>query len=122
MFKKGFGDIVPGQNTDDKMQAPKLVFTVVYLLIGLAFLSMAFDLMQEEIVSKCKWIGIKIGIIEKDIVVVKIKTSEQKEKKMYLIHRYHEKPVEKVGIQKRFIKNSNSSMNQSNYLKNQTEI
>lgn len=32
----------------------------------MAILAMCFDLMQEEIVAKFRWIGTKIGIIEKD--------------------------------------------------------
>jgi hypothetical protein len=32
----------------------------------MAILAMCFDLMQEEIVAKFRWIGRKLGIIEKD--------------------------------------------------------
>lgn len=32
----------------------------------MAILAMCFDLMQEEIVAKFRWLGRKIGIIEKD--------------------------------------------------------
>jgi hypothetical protein len=32
----------------------------------MAILAMCFDLMQEEIVAKFRWIGTKIGIIEKE--------------------------------------------------------
>lgn len=32
----------------------------------MAILAMCFDLMQEEIVAKFRWVGTKIGIIDKD--------------------------------------------------------
>jgi predicted HNH restriction endonuclease len=32
----------------------------------MAILAMCFDLMQEEIIAKFRWIGRKVGIIEKD--------------------------------------------------------
>ena len=38
----------------------------IYVLFGMAILAMCFDLMQEEIVAKFRWLGRKIGIVEKD--------------------------------------------------------
>ena len=37
-----------------------------HYLSGMAILSMCFSLIQEEIVAKFKWVGEKIGIIEKN--------------------------------------------------------
>ena len=44
----------------------KLILGSIYVLLGMAILAMCFDLMQEEIVAKFRWIGRKIGIIEKE--------------------------------------------------------
>ncbi|CAF3701774.1 unnamed protein product [Adineta steineri] len=60
----GFGDFVPGQGADDP--AFKLIIGAIYVLFGMAILAMCFDLMQEEIVAKFRWIGRKCGIVDKD--------------------------------------------------------
>ena len=44
----------------------KLLLGAIYVLFGMAILAMCFDLMQEEIVAKFRWLGRKIGIIEKE--------------------------------------------------------
>ncbi|CAF1054055.1 unnamed protein product [Rotaria sp. Silwood1] len=62
----GFGDFVPGQRKDDPNAGAKLFLGAIYVFIGMAILAMCFDLMQEEIVAKFRWLGRKIGIIEKD--------------------------------------------------------
>ncbi len=36
----------------------------------MAILAMCFDLMQEEIIAKFRWLGRKIGIIEKEEILV----------------------------------------------------
>ena len=63
----GFGDVVPGsanfQNASDQW---KMVGAAVYMLFGMAILSMCFSLIQEEIAAKFRWIGEKIGLVEKD--------------------------------------------------------
>ena len=43
-----------------------MVITAVYMVSGMALLSMAFNLIQEEMVGKFKWLGTKLGIIKKD--------------------------------------------------------
>ncbi|KAI3379478.1 hypothetical protein SNEBB_001327 [Seison nebaliae] len=81
----GFGDFVPGQSTDDEHSTIKLVVGAIYALIGMAVLGMSYDLMQEEIVAKAKWISknlskksnksddpptnlkSKLSIVEKDV-------------------------------------------------------
>ncbi|CAF2373095.1 unnamed protein product [Rotaria sp. Silwood2] len=62
----GFGDFVPGQRKDDANSSAKLLLGAIYALFGMAILAMCFDLMQEEIVAKFRWIGTKLGIIDKD--------------------------------------------------------
>ncbi|KAK8755116.1 hypothetical protein V5799_002179 [Amblyomma americanum] len=55
----GFGDIVPGSHlleqgaTSGSGQA-KLIICCFYLVFGLAIIAMAFSLVQEEVVLKCK--------------------------------------------------------------------
>ncbi|CAF1434785.1 unnamed protein product [Adineta ricciae] len=60
----GFGDFVPGQQKGDPVY--KLILGSVYVLFGMAILAMCFDLMQEEIVAKFRWIGRKLGILDKE--------------------------------------------------------
>ena len=63
----GFGDVVPGSaNFEQAEDQYKMIISAVYMLFGMAILSMCFSLMQEEIVAKFKWVGVKIGILEKD--------------------------------------------------------
>jgi hypothetical protein len=57
---------VPGQNFDDPFNLLKLGAGCLYILVGLAVLAMAFDLMQEELISKFCWFGKKIGLLEPD--------------------------------------------------------
>lgn len=47
----GFGDIVPGDsmNSDERIN---FIYCSMYLMFGLALLSMCFNLMQEEVVHK----------------------------------------------------------------------
>ena len=60
----GFGDFVPGKSLGFETQEAKvkLVTGSLYLLFGLAVLAMSFNLVQEEVVLKCKafahWIGL----------------------------------------------------------------
>ena len=57
---------MPGQNFDDPFNLLKLGAGCLYILVGLAVLAMAFDLMQEELISKFCWFGKKIGLLEPD--------------------------------------------------------
>ena len=63
----GFGDYVPGSSSlasrNDQLQ---MVAAAFYMLFGLALLSMCFSLIQEEIAAKFKWVGAKLGLVEKD--------------------------------------------------------
>ena len=63
----GFGDYSPGTsklaNTSGQLQ---LLMGAVYMVFGLALLSMCFSLIQEEIATKFKWAGEKLGLVAKD--------------------------------------------------------
>jgi len=43
-----------------------MIGTVVYMVCGMAIISMVFNLMQEEVVTKFRWIGQKCGCIKHD--------------------------------------------------------
>ncbi|KAL7062621.1 hypothetical protein AAHC03_0312 [Spirometra sp. Aus1] len=60
----GFGDIVPGTKVDSTNPQEKLIIITLYVAIGLSVFAMCFKLMQEEVVSKCKWLGHKIGLLK----------------------------------------------------------
>ena len=63
----GFGDVVPGSANFEKVEDQyKMILSAIYMIFGMAILSMCFSLIQEEIIAKFKWVGEKIGIIEKD--------------------------------------------------------
>ncbi|XP_074641256.1 potassium channel subfamily K member 18-like [Tubulanus polymorphus] len=61
----GFGDFVPGANVDSWSSQEKQVLCTMYLLFGLAFIAMCFELMQEEVRAKFRWLGRKIGLVSK---------------------------------------------------------
>jgi len=58
--------LVPGQDFSDPLGPYKLTAGCAYIFIGLSVLGMAFDLMQEELISKFSWFGKKIGLIDPD--------------------------------------------------------
>lgn len=60
----GFGDYVPGMSFNEGESQEKLLCCAVYLLLGLSFLAMCFDLIQQEVVHKCRRLGACIGLIE----------------------------------------------------------
>jgi hypothetical protein len=60
----GFGDIVPGTDMDKWASHEKLVLCALWLAFGLSLLAMCFNLMQEEVKEKCKWIGRKLGLLK----------------------------------------------------------
>ncbi|CAJ0578901.1 unnamed protein product, partial [Mesorhabditis spiculigera] len=56
----GFGDKFPGESLSDKEDARnKLVITSIYLLFGMALLAMCFNLAQEEVANKTRWLASK---------------------------------------------------------------
>lgn len=60
----GFGDLVPGMRSDSVANQEKLILCSFYLIFGLAIIAMCFDLMQEEVRAKFRWLGQKLGLIE----------------------------------------------------------
>ena len=62
----GFGDYVPGTSHDSWASQEKLILCTMYLLFGLALIAMCFDLMQEEVRNKSRYIGEKLGLISKE--------------------------------------------------------
>ena len=62
----GFGDIVPGTNLKDTHAQLQMVGTAVYMVIGMAILSMVFNLMQEEVGEKLNWLGEKVKSLRKE--------------------------------------------------------
>ena len=62
----GFGDIVPGTDLKDINSQLQMVGIAVYMVIGMAALSMAFNLMQEEVVEKLNWLGEKVKSLKKE--------------------------------------------------------
>ncbi|XP_060601523.1 TWiK family of potassium channels protein 7-like [Ruditapes philippinarum] len=61
----GFGDVVPGTDFDNPQASAQLILGAIYVLFGMAILSMCFALMQDEIIAKCTWVGQKLGIMDK---------------------------------------------------------
>lgn len=60
----GFGDFVPGKNTLSTDKGGKAVLCCLYLLAGMIIMAMCFKLMQDEVFSKARWIGKKLGIVD----------------------------------------------------------
>ncbi|CAL4066526.1 unnamed protein product, partial [Meganyctiphanes norvegica] len=62
----GFGDFVPGKSLEygDYRAQLKLVAGSLYLLLGLAVLTMSFNLVSEEVVLKCKNLAQYIGLLK----------------------------------------------------------
>ncbi len=48
----------------------KLAVSALYIVVGLAVLSMSFNLMMEEMIAKFEWMGRKLGIIDDPNAVV----------------------------------------------------
>ena len=62
----GFGDVVPGTDSGDWDQQ-KLVLCAMYLVFGLSLIAMCFNLVQEDVKAKCRWLGMKLGIIDQPV-------------------------------------------------------
>jgi hypothetical protein len=59
----GFGDLVPGwSDVGNSAGNIKLSISALYIILGLAVLSMSFNLMMEEMIQKFKWLGKKLGM------------------------------------------------------------
>nr|XP_027232956.1 TWiK family of potassium channels protein 7-like [Penaeus vannamei] len=68
----GYGDMVPGtallSNEDPGTAGLKMAVCIAYILLGMALLSMCLNLMQEQIVEKCRWLAREIGLTGKNTV------------------------------------------------------
>ncbi|XP_041349108.1 potassium channel subfamily K member 4-like [Gigantopelta aegis] len=62
----GFGDYVPGSGLNSWSSQEKLIFCCLYLVFGLSVIAMCFNLMQEEVRAKCRWLGVKLGFLDED--------------------------------------------------------
>lgn len=61
----GFGDLVPGWTKVGTTEGNLQMFaSCFYIILGLAVLSMSFNLMMEEMIAKFTWLGRKLGIID----------------------------------------------------------
>ncbi|KAF6028916.1 KCNK17 [Bugula neritina] len=57
----GFGDLVPEVDLSSGEGHLKLVVIITYITVGMAAMSMCFQLMADEFMSKLKWLGKKCG-------------------------------------------------------------
>ncbi len=65
----GFGDFVPGDavlNAESDDGQAKLIIACIYVLMGLAVLSMSFSLMQDSIVRQAREFAVMCGLIPDD--------------------------------------------------------
>ena len=60
----GFGDFVPSHSYESDSYGAGIC--IVYLLFGMALLVMTFNLMQEEVVQRARYVGQNLGIIKND--------------------------------------------------------
>lgn len=65
----GFGDFVPGAGQYSFSNQQKLIICAFYLIFGLSLIAMCFELMQEEVRAKFRWLGMKLGIIENQLPI-----------------------------------------------------
>jgi len=62
----GFGDFVPGAGIYSNISSnEKLIICCFYLIFGLSLIAMCFNLVQEGVKAKCRWLGAKIGIFDR---------------------------------------------------------
>ncbi|GFS65761.1 uncharacterized protein TNIN_50971 [Trichonephila inaurata madagascariensis] len=63
----GFGDLVPGSDIFDAQSGQaKLIICCLYLIMGLAIIAMSFNLVQEEVVIKCKNVARNLGLLKSE--------------------------------------------------------
>lgn len=56
-----------GTKVDSTNPQEKLVIITLYVAIGLSVFAMCFKLMQEEVLSKCKWLAHHIGVFKRKV-------------------------------------------------------
>ncbi|XP_013775479.1 TWiK family of potassium channels protein 7-like [Limulus polyphemus] len=66
----GFGDYVPGNSFMDYKQGTssslKMLACCLYVVFGMALVSMCINLMVEQLVEKARWLGKEIGLIKEN--------------------------------------------------------
>ncbi|KFM79830.1 Potassium channel subfamily K member 18, partial [Stegodyphus mimosarum] len=63
----GFGDLVPGSDIFDAQSGQaKLIICCIYLIMGLSIIAMSFNLVQEEVVIKCKNLARNLGLLKSE--------------------------------------------------------
>jgi hypothetical protein len=62
----GLGDLVPGMAMEKWQSNQKLVLCALWLAVGLSLIAMCFNLMQEEVKEKFRWLGLKLGLLKVD--------------------------------------------------------
>lgn len=70
----GFGDMTPGSSFHGEMdfaQIVKMTFTSVYLLLGLALISMGISLSSEQVKNKAVWFAYAVGFKEDEEAVMR---------------------------------------------------
>nr|XP_053643041.1 TWiK family of potassium channels protein 7-like [Cherax quadricarinatus] len=77
----GYGDLVPGQQANETSSTnnTKMIICVLYIIIGIALVSMCINLMQDELVGKCHWLARELGITKPE-EVKEIKEEEENNK------------------------------------------
>lgn len=59
--------LIAGTKIDSTNPQEKLVIITVYAAVGLSVFAMCFKLMQEEVVSKCKWLTRYIADLKRKV-------------------------------------------------------
>ncbi|EUB63427.1 twik family of potassium channels-related protein [Echinococcus granulosus] len=67
----------PGTKIDSTNPQEKLIIITVYVAVGLSVFAMCFKLMQEEVVSKCKWLARYIGVLKRKVRKHRIERPQQ---------------------------------------------
>lgn len=63
----GFGDLVPGSDIlEARGGQEKLIICCIYLIMGLAIIAMSFNLVQEEVVIKCRNLARNLGLLRSE--------------------------------------------------------
>ncbi|KAL7062489.1 hypothetical protein AAHC03_01649 [Spirometra sp. Aus1] len=65
----GFGDLFLGSGRFEQSRTiAELLLGALYCIVGLALLSMCFELMKEELVGKFRWIGSRLRLVQNNQV------------------------------------------------------
>lgn len=84
----GYGDMIPSAAILDSLTFSahtfKFLICIVYILLGMAILSMSINLMQEQLIAKCRWFSAQVGLSKpKEVEEIKpeVNTNNDKKKK-----------------------------------------